>query len=227
MDHENEMIPSSGSDEHLGDHEAGAALRRIAWSAAEPSRALIGEALICRVPELAALAGVPQDSRWHPEGDVLTHSLLAVDAAAKLWSTRPGSTARRGIVVLAALFHDVGKPDTTRSSEAFVASPGHAELGERIMLRAGARLGWPIGDVRAVAALVRHHMAPVSVQGDPTPKAVRRLQKRLAAAGTSLEEWWIVVNADGSARGVASDPTRGESWLRVRSRTSRSPPATE
>ena len=32
-------------------------------------------------PEIGALAGVPQDPGWHPEGDVGTHTMLVVDAA--------------------------------------------------------------------------------------------------------------------------------------------------
>ena len=68
---------------HQADDQAGDALRRIARHATEPSKELLREGLVSRLPELAALDSVPQDARWHPEGDVLTHSLLAVDAAAE------------------------------------------------------------------------------------------------------------------------------------------------
>lgn len=203
---------------HTIDAEAaapdGLALRRIAREAAEPSGELLDEGLIARVPELAALRDVPQDPRWHPEGDVLTHSLLAFDAAAKLWDVHGGPTDRREIVTLAALLHDVGKPETTRSDAGAVTSRGHAELGEQIVLRLGARLKWPIEMTRAISALVRHHMAHVSVDGDPTPRAIGRLRRRLADAGTTLEEWSIVVTADGTARGPASIATRAVPWLR-------------
>jgi tRNA nucleotidyltransferase (CCA-adding enzyme) len=33
-------------------------------------------------PELAALVGCPQDPAWHPEGDVWTHTMMVLDAAA-------------------------------------------------------------------------------------------------------------------------------------------------
>jgi len=79
----------------------------------------------------------------------------------------------------------------------------------------GTRLGWPVRETVAIAALVRHHMAHVSVQGDPTRKAVGRLSRRLADAETSLEEWSLVVTADGAARGSASTGSRAEPWLRV------------
>ncbi len=35
-------------------------------------------------PEIARLTGVPQDPGWHPEGDVGTHTMLVVDAAARI-----------------------------------------------------------------------------------------------------------------------------------------------
>lgn len=202
---------------HQADDQAGDALRRIARHATEPSKELLREGLVSRLPELAALDSVPQDPRWHPEGDVLTHSLLAVDAAAERWDAAPGPIDRREIVVLAALFHDVGKPATTRSDGDSVTSHGHAELGGEIVLRIGSRLGWPDRETTAIAALVRHHMAHVSVQGDPTRRAVGRLSRRLADAGTSLAEWSLVVTADGAARGSASTGSRAEPWLRVAS----------
>lgn len=211
----NDPNPTSATDDLLADLDAGGALRIVARTASEPSIELIRQALVARVPELAALANVPQDPGWHPEGDVLTHSLLAMDAAARICRDRDHPVDRRGAVVLAALLHDVGKPSTTRREGASVTSRGHAEVGEGIVLRVGDRLGWQVTETRAISALVRHHMAHVSVQGDPSPRAVARLQTRLLAAGTSLDEWSIVVDADGESRGSASRPNRAEPWLRV------------
>ncbi|WP_229662391.1 hypothetical protein [Agromyces bauzanensis] len=58
-------------------------------------------------------------------------------------------------------------------------------------------------------------MAHLSVRGEPTPRAVRRLRDRLHAAGTSLDEWGIVVRCDGEARGPAARPDASRSWRRV------------
>ena len=64
-------------------------------------------------PELVPLADTPQDPEWHPEGDVWTHTLLAMDQAAPLLEglDRPRALA----VMLATLAHDLGKPSTTRA----------------------------------------------------------------------------------------------------------------
>ncbi|WP_422880429.1 HD domain-containing protein [Microbacterium albipurpureum] len=158
---------------------------------------------------------VPQDPRWHPEGDALTHSLLAADLAAELYDRSDLPLDRREVVVLGALLHDVGKPATTRVRDGRITSRGHAEVGESLVIEMGARMGWPASLTNAVAALVRHHMAPVSVAGAPTRGAVRRLRARLLKANTSLEEWGIVVDSDGASRGPGAIPNRSEPWLRV------------
>lgn len=195
----------------------GELLRLIARTEPQPARAIADRGLVPLVPQLAAMAGVPQDPRWHPEGDVLTHCLMAADAAAMLCAGQGVATDRRELLVLAALLHDVGKPGTTRELGGRIVSFGHAELGERLVRIVGAELDWPDAVTEPVAALVRHHMAHVSVVGDPSRRAVARLRSRLEAADTSLEEWAIVVHADGAARASASVEGRAEPWLRVAS----------
>jgi tRNA nucleotidyltransferase (CCA-adding enzyme) len=44
---------------------------------------------------------------------------------------------------------------------------------------------------------------------------VRRLRDRLDAAGTSLEDWAVVVRCDGEARGPAARRDASVPWLRV------------
>lgn len=161
------------------------------------------------------MTGVKQDERWHKEGDVLTHSLLAADAAAEICHQLGLPEDRREYLVLAALFHDIGKPATTRSESERLVSPGHAEVGERLILQMGGRLGWSSKLTCTVAGLTRHHMAHVSVAGDPSRRAVTRLQARLRSLGSSLEDWSIVVQADGTARGTVATTNRAEPWTRV------------
>ena len=71
-------------------------IEKLLLQAARPSRgfALLREwgmrETVC--PELQHLEGTPQDPQWHPEGDVWTHTLQAIDEAAPLRS--PASTTR-------------------------------------------------------------------------------------------------------------------------------------
>ncbi|WP_203136932.1 HD domain-containing protein [Microbacterium sp. JZ31] len=194
----------------------GAALREIARTQRVPSRALIDDGLVDAVDELASMRDVPQDAIWHPEGDVLTHCLTAADLAAAGCDRGDIPGERRELVVLAALLHDIGKPrTTTRNPEGRIISHGHADAGAEIVQDLGGRLAWPEPLTRALVTLVETHMAPASVKGTPTRRAVRRLRARLEAAGTSLDDWAMLVHADGSARGAAARGDAADPWLRV------------
>lgn len=200
------------------DRAVGAALRAAARQARVPSDAVREDDLIDAVPELAVLGETPQDPRWHPEGDVLVHSLWAADLAAAYADRRSVNPDRRELLVLAALVHDIGKPQTTRRMDGRITSHGHAERGAEVFRTMGRRLALPRPLVEAVAAIVETHMAHLSVRGEPSPRAVRRLRHRLEAAGTSLDDWGVVVRCDGEARGPAARPDASEPWRRVAGR---------
>jgi tRNA nucleotidyltransferase (CCA-adding enzyme) len=131
-------------------------------------------------PELAPLSSTPQDPEWHPEGDVWTHTLLAVDQATAL--TADLDRARALTVMLATLCHDLGKPSTTRLERGRLRSPGHEEAGlgptESLLDRWNVHtlLGY---DVRAqVLALVGNHLKPGQLYDDRDrvgDGAIRRL----------------------------------------------------
>jgi tRNA nucleotidyltransferase (CCA-adding enzyme) len=200
------------------DADRGRLLRTVLRESAVPSAALRVDGLIEEIPEHAALAGTPQDPAWHPEGDVLVHSLWAADLAARHAEREGLSPDLRERLVLAALWHDIGKPDTTQPRKGRITSYGHAERGAEIARDLGRRLELPPELVRAVAEIIATHMAHVGVQGAPSAKAVRRLARRLAEAGTSLEEWAVVVRCDGDARGAAARPDASLPWLAVANR---------
>ena len=199
------------------DRERGEQLRAILRGPGVPSQRLRDDGLIEEIPELAALARTPQDPMWHPEGDVLVHSLWAADLAAQHADETmpPPPQDARELLVLAALWHDIGKPETTQRRNGRITSYGHAERGAEIAVALGRRLGLPVPLVRAASAIIATHMAHVSVAGRPSPKAVKRLRDRLRAAGTSLQDWAVVVRCDGDARGAAARPDASIPWLRV------------
>lgn len=201
------------------DRDLGAALLAIAREAAVPSEAIRDAGLIEAIPELRALGETPQDPGWHPEGDVLVHSLWAADLAAAHAIEHDLDPDQRELLVLAALFHDIGKPLTTRHhDDGRISSHGHAERGAEVFHAMGRRLGLPRPLTAAVAAIIETHMAHLSVRGDPTPKAVRRLVHRLHGGGATLDDWAVVVRCDGEARGPAARPDASEPWRRVAAR---------
>ncbi|NOX44424.1 MAG: CCA tRNA nucleotidyltransferase [Caldiserica bacterium] len=101
------------------------------------------------LPEISALKGVPQPEDYHPEGDVFTHTLLALEVADALRFSY--------IVKLGVLFHDVGKPRAlARSGGEHMG--GHEAIGLRITEKAMRRLRFSNREIERVLFLVREHM---------------------------------------------------------------------
>lgn len=176
---------------------------------------------LAHFPALADTRGVPQDPRWHPEGDVFTHLGLSADAAAAEAESVDRDPASRETVVLAALVHDVGKAvATTVHPDGSITSHGHETSGVPIARRFLEGIGAPAAVRRRVGILVREHMVHVSVAGAPSAAAVRRLVRRLDADGTgvTIDEWAAVVSSDGAGRGRESLESPAEVWLAVAER---------
>ena len=113
-------------------------------------------------PELASLPDCPQDPVFHPEGDVWTHTLLALDAAAGL---RRGDFEDDLALTLSALCHDLGKPLVTArgADDGRWHAYGHEVEGVPLARAFVLRL-WnreKLADL--VARLVESHMRPVSL----------------------------------------------------------------
>jgi tRNA nucleotidyltransferase (CCA-adding enzyme) len=147
--------------------------------------------------ELEALQECPQDPEWHPEGDVWTHTLLVTDAAASIAGRDGLVDDDRGVLVLAALTHDLGKPETTVVDGCRVRSPGHTDrlqTYERFL----ARIGCPRGIAERVVVLARHHMTHLDFAG--SPRHVRRAARSLGEGGETIEMLARLVEADHSAR---------------------------
>jgi len=134
-------------------------------------------------PELLPLIGTPQDPEWHPEGDVWTHTLLAIDQAVFV---REGlDTPRALAVMLGTLCHDLGKPSTTRLLDGRLRSYGHEEAGLPPTLALLDR--WNVYrlagyDVRGqVLGLVGNHLKPGQFYDDRervSDGAIRRLARK-------------------------------------------------
>ncbi len=105
------------------------------------------------LPEVAAMAGQPQPPEFHPEGDVLTHTVLMLD------------TMRNPEADLAwtVLLHDIGKPPTAAE---VVETDGtrrlrfhrHAEIGAEMAREILCRLRMPNRRIETVAFAIANHM---------------------------------------------------------------------
>jgi len=169
-------------------------------------------------PELLPLEETPQDPGWHPEGDVWTHTLQVVDAAAALRDELSDDRPRRLALMLGALCHDLGKPSTTRFEDGRIRSLGHEEAGlppTRALLdrwNVQTLLGY---DVREqVLGLVAHHLKPGQLYDERDrvgDGAIRRLARKVEP-----DLLYRVAKADCLGRRPGVFETTAMEWFRER-----------
>jgi len=160
--------------------------------------ALLRETGLVRfLPPLAALIGLAQEPRWHPEGDAWTHTLLVLDAAARLRNGGADDTA----LMFGALCHDFGKAVTTAlAADGTLRSPGHDYAGVSLATSFLARLHASSALIAQVAALTQHHLDPGAFAKTATPRGYRRLARKLEAAGVGIDLLARVARADSLGR---------------------------
>lgn len=147
-------------------------------------------------PEINNLKGCLQDPIWHPEGDVFTHTQFVCDSAVEIAIRDNLPSEQRGILVLAALCHDMGKPKTTIFEEGHWKSPGHDKIGEKITIEFLTSIGCPHEIMFFVAEMTREHM--VHVNGEPSNRVVRRFLSRLHHC--NVAQIMMIIEADHSGR---------------------------
>jgi len=114
-------------------------------------------------PELSAMEGIAQPPEFHPEGDVWTHTLLALQ-----YLDRPSVE-----LALAVLLHDVAKPVTFTQTDR-IRFDGHDERGARMAREILERLRYPNAVIDSVVSLVANHMRFMEVDR-MGPAAFKRL----------------------------------------------------
>lgn len=125
------------------------------------------------LPELAQTQGVPQEPKWHPEGDVFEHSMQVLDAAARITYD---NNYYMLVMRYAALCHDIGKATTTTKEDSRWRSFGHDVAGVPLTRTLLKRLTNNQDLIADVCLLVRHHMAPGAfAKGNAGPGAYKRL----------------------------------------------------
>ena len=111
---------------------------------------------------LGELTKTPQSIQHHPEGDVWKHTMLVVDKAAK-HKMESGSPR---IFMWAALLHDLGKPDSTKTRNGKITAYDHDKLGEKLAVKFLTPLTEDKNFINAIAKMVRWHMQTLFVVKD-------------------------------------------------------------
>lgn len=158
--------------------------------------------LTALIPELAETKGVeqPREHQW----DVFNHSVKVMDtvdfilrkggwqyASGEMldyvpWSAEltehfevkiSSGSDRRLLLKLAALLHDIAKPQTKMvNAQGRTRFHGHPQQGAPIAATILERLRFSTKEVKLVAAIVRHHLRPVQTSHEelPSDRAIYR-----------------------------------------------------
>ncbi|MFO7607415.1 MAG: HDIG domain-containing protein [Desulfurivibrionaceae bacterium] len=165
-------------------------------------------------PELLPGKGLEQPASHHL--DVLSHNLAALAAVEKIiaepalfFPEHPdhfrdylAAPSRPRLLKWAALFHDLGKPETCETREdGRTTFYNHDRAGAEIFAGIGSRLRWSRDHLRTVTRLIELHMYPFHLsnavrKSGITPKACLRLIK---AAGDDLPGLFMLAMADSLA----------------------------
>jgi poly(A) polymerase len=136
------------------------------------------------IPELPALA--LEADPVHHHKDVLAHTIAVVE------KTSPSLRLR-----LAALFHDVGKPETREFGPGGVSFHHHEVVGARLTKRRMTELRYSNSAIHDVTQLVYLHMRPHTYKMGWTDAAVRRYVRD---AGPLLSDLNELVRSDVTTR---------------------------
>lgn len=160
-------------------------------------------------PEVAELAGVEQNPRFHPEGDVFEHTMLTLDAAAAL-----REMAKEPVnFMLAALTHDLGKQDASEVTDGRITSYRHPETGAVLAEAQLRRLTTNARTIAYVKNMTLLHMRPNMMAQARSKKLKTR---RLFDESACPEDLILLSRADAS--GKLDGPYRMEHWTFLKER---------
>lgn len=153
------------------------------------------------LPGIAALCGVVQEPRWHPEGDVFEHSMQALDASK---NGKYDNGHDQLICMYAALCHDIGKATTTVYTNGVWRSLGHEHAGALLVPQLLRRITRKKAVIAAVTLLVKYHMVPWQlIDSNAGNASYKRLAGKLGP-GVTLAMLAAVCLADKQGRNAES-----------------------
>lgn len=153
-------------------------------------------------PELLPMVDCEQDKIYHAEGDVWTHTRLVMEKV-------PPTEALQ----LAALLHDVAKPQTQSRVGERIKFLEHERVGVAMAEAFLKRLKFEKAIVEKVTLLVRLHLRG----GDVTAwKSLKPARKLLREAGEHLEDLLALIAADSGSSLDSAGKARTEHIILLR-----------
>lgn len=160
-------------------------------------------------PWCRAMAACQQDSEWHAEGDVWTHTKMVCAELPKLTEWSALTPHERTVLIFTALFHDAAKPLTSKIDPVTgrVTSHKHAVKGEGLVRSALRDLGCGLDVREQIARMVRFHGRPVFLLDKPEPS------HEVVSLSWSVNNKLLYLFALADARGRHTDDGRPEENL--------------
>lgn len=123
-------------------------------------------------PWARTMASCTQDSLWHAEGDVWTHTQMVCGELEKITEWPSLDRAIQVKLLFTALFHDSGKPATTAvdPETGRTRSLKHSQVGSEIARRVLRELGCDLVTREEIVALVRYHGRPPYILEKANPE---------------------------------------------------------
>lgn len=153
---------------------------------------------IWSIPEFSLLKTTYQNPRWHGEGSVAKHTEMVCEEILKIVNTAAGFTPwKRKTLMLAALFHDIGKGVTTEiGKDGNLHSYDHEVAGAKITRQMLWNDLTPLMR-EEVVFLVRHHMEPLTWKASKNPREkYEKLNKKAPVETSDMEMLMCLKYAD-------------------------------
>lgn len=123
------------------------------------------------IPEIVAMKGCAQPAEFHAEGDVFTHTRLALAALsdASFAQTFPDASVTPQLAIT-VLLHDTGKPPTqktpTRDGVDRIRFDGHAEVGATLAADIGQRIKLASAGINLELMIwsIEHHLDTLNLK---------------------------------------------------------------
>lgn len=143
------------------------------------------------------MRNVPQDIRYHAEGDVAIHTQMVINELQKLQAYQEKDLQTQEILWASALLHDVEKRSTTCiEPDGSITSHGHARKGEMTVRQLlYCEVASPFYLRETIAKIVRHHGLPLWILEKQNP------QKSLLQASLEVQLSLVADIAEADVKG--------------------------
>lgn len=152
----------------------------------------------CEVfPRLTRLETTPQSTRYHAEGKVGIHTRMVLDALLTSRYFQQSTGNQREVLFLAALLHDLCKPETTVVDPVTgdIGQPGHSRRGavdvRALLWEAGA----PFETREAICRIIAAHQVPFYAFDSRRGESPEFIARKLSW-GVNLADLICVARAD-------------------------------